>query len=73
MCLDCLNSGGLFRKIILSEIDYSLKCLEMDYVDLYIIYCFDENMLIEEIMEVLYDVVKFGKVCYIGVSVMYVW
>lgn len=55
------NSGGLSRKTILSEIDHSLKRLETDYVDLYIIHRFDENTPIEETMEALHDVVKSEK------------
>ncbi|EIA7971907.1 aldo/keto reductase [Listeria monocytogenes] len=67
------NSGGLSRKTILSEIDHSLKRLETDYVDLYIIHHFDENTPIEETMEALHDVVKSGKARYIGASAMYAW
>lgn len=67
------NSGGLSRKTILSEIDHSLKRLETDYVDLYIIHRFDENTPIEETMEALHDVVKSGKARYIGASAMYAW
>lgn len=57
----------------MSEIDKSFKRLGIDYVDFYIIYCWDYYIFIEEMMEVLYDVVKVGKVRYIGVFVMYVW
>lgn len=65
------NGGGLSRKVILSEIDHSLKCLNMDYVDLYIIHRWDYNTPIEETMEALHDVVKAGKARYIGASAMY--
>ncbi|RMD04015.1 aldo/keto reductase, partial [Klebsiella pneumoniae] len=54
-------------------IDHSLKRLETDYVDLYIIHRFDENTPIEETMEALHDVVKSGKARYIGASAMYAW
>lgn len=67
------NGKGLSRKSILSEIDNSLKRLNMDYVDLYIIHRWDENTPIEETMEALNDVVKSGKARYIGASAMYAW
>ncbi len=67
------NSGGLSRKEILTEIDHSLKRLETDYVDLYIIHRFDQFTPIEETMEALHDVVKSGKARYIGASAMYAW
>jgi len=67
------NGGGLSRKAIMTEIDKSLKRLQMDYVDLYQIHRLDPNTPMEEIMEALHDVVKSGKVRYIGASSMYAW
>ena len=67
------NGGGLSRKAILSQIDQSLKRLQTDYVDLYIIHRWDYNTPIEETMEALHDVVKSGKARYIGASSMYAW
>ncbi|EMG28647.1 hypothetical protein X560_1190 [Listeria fleischmannii 1991] len=67
------NSGGLSRKEILAEIDHSLKRLETDYVDVYIIHRFDQFTPIEETMGALHDVVKSGKARYIGASAMYAW
>ncbi|MBC2285631.1 aldo/keto reductase [Listeria booriae] len=67
------NGGGLSRKAILSEIDHSLERLGTDYVDLYIIHRWDYDTPIEETMEALHDVVKSGKVRYIGASAMYAW
>lgn len=67
------NGGGLSRKHILSELDASLKRLGTDYVDLYQIHRWDYNTPIEETMEALHDVVKAGKVRYIGASAMYAW
>jgi 1-deoxyxylulose-5-phosphate synthase len=67
------NGEGLSRKAILSEIDNSLKRLNTDYVDLYIIHRWDYKTPIEETMAVLHDLVKAGKVRYIGASAMYAW
>jgi len=69
----CPNSGGLSRKEIFYQLDQSLERLGMDYVDLYIIHRWDYNTPIEETMEALHDVVKSGKVRYIGASAMYAW
>ena len=77
---DTSNSGvspnlgpGLSRKAIMREIDDSLKRLDMDYVDLYIIHRYDSKTPIEETMEALHDVVKAGKARYIGASAMFAW
>jgi len=67
------NGGGLSRKAILSEIDKSLKRLETDYVDLYIIHRWDYETPIDETLEALNDVVRAGKARYIGASAMWAW
>ncbi len=67
------NGAGLSRKAIMSEIDNSLQRLGTDYVDLYQIHRWDNETPIEETMEALHDVVKSGKVRYIGASSMYAW
>lgn len=67
------NGSGLSRKAIMSEIDKSLKRLETDYVDLYIIHRWDYQTPIEETMEALHDVVRAGKARYIGASAMFAW
>ncbi len=67
------NGGGLSRKAILSEIDKSLARLGMDYVDLYQIHRWDYQTPIEETMEALNDIVRAGKVRYIGASAMFAW
>jgi 1-deoxyxylulose-5-phosphate synthase len=67
------NGKGLSRKEILYEIDQSLKRLETDYVDLYQIHRWDYETPIEETLEALHDLVKAGKVRYIGASSMFAW
>jgi aryl-alcohol dehydrogenase-like predicted oxidoreductase len=67
------NGGGLSRKAILSEIDHSLRRLQVDYVDLYQIHRWDYETPIEETLEALHDVVKAGKARYIGASSMHTW
>ena len=67
------NDYGLSRKHILSSIDASLKRLGTDYVDLYQIHRWDYETPIEETMETLHDIVRAGKVRYIGASAMFAW
>jgi aryl-alcohol dehydrogenase-like predicted oxidoreductase len=67
------NGKGLSRKAILSEMDKSLKRLQTDYVDLYIIHRWDYTTPIDETMEALHDLVRAGKTRYIGASSMYAW
>ena len=67
------NQGGLSRKAIMQEVDASLGRLGMDYIDLYQIHRLDPHTPMEEILEALHEVVKSGKVRYIGASSMYAW
>lgn len=62
------NQSGLSRKYIMSAIDASLRRLQTDYVDLYQVHFPDPETPIEETMEALSDLVKAGKVRYIGCS-----
>ncbi len=67
------NQGGLSRKHIMRAVDDSLRRLGTDYIDLYQIHRWDYDTPIEETLEALHDVVKSGKVRYIGASSMYAW
>ena len=67
------NGAGLSRKAILTELDASLRRLGTDYVDLYQIHRWDPATPIEETLEALHDVVKAGKVRYVGASSMWAW
>lgn len=67
------NGSGLSRKAIMSEVDKSLKRLGTDYIDLYQIHRWDYKTPIEETLEALNDLVKSGKVRYIGACSMNSW
>lgn len=67
------GDSGLSRKAIMQQIDASLTRLGTDYVDLYQIHRFDPETPVEETMEALHDLVKAGKVRYIGASAMWTW
>ena len=67
------NGGGLSRKAILAEVEASLRRLGTDYIDLYLIHRWDYTVPIEETMRALDDVVRSGKVRYIGASAMFAW
>ena len=62
------NDWGLSRKHILHSIDESLKRLRTDYIDLYQLHCFDRSTTLEETLETMNDLVRRGKVRYLGVS-----
>ena len=65
------NEGKLSKEAVLREIDGSLKRLQMDYVDLYIIHRWDYEHPIEETMEALNELVKSKKVRYLGCSALF--
>jgi aryl-alcohol dehydrogenase-like predicted oxidoreductase len=67
------NGAGLSRKAIMTEIDHSLRRLGTDYVDLYQIHRADPTTPWEETLEALHDLVKAGKVRYLGASSMMAW
>jgi aryl-alcohol dehydrogenase-like predicted oxidoreductase len=67
------NRQGLSRKAIMQEAEASLRRLGTDYIDLYIIHRWDYTVPIEETMSALHDLVKSGKVRYIGASAMFAW
>ena len=67
------GGSGLSRAAILEQVDASLARLGTDYIDLYLIHRFDPEAPVEETMEALDDVVRAGKVRYLGASSMYAW
>ena len=73
------NQGGLSRKHIMEGVDASLQRLGMDYIDHLVIHRHPHGVPghvetpVEETMEALHDVVKAGKVLYLGASSMFSW
>ena len=67
------NHKGLSRKHILWQIGESLSRLKMEYVDLYQIHRWDYDTPIEETLSVLTDLVRAGKIRYIGASSMWAY
>lgn len=70
---DYVNQFGLSRQAIFNSVEASLKRLQTDYIDLFQIHRFDPTVPIEETMEALHDLVKQGKVRYIGASSMWTY
>jgi aryl-alcohol dehydrogenase-like predicted oxidoreductase len=67
------NDRGLSRKHIMDGIDASLRRLGTDYLDLYQVHRWDYETPIEETLDALNDVVRSGKVRYLGASSMWAW
>ena len=67
------NGKGLSRKAIMTEVEHSLTRLGTDYIDLYQIHRNDHATPLEETLETLHDLVKAGKVRYLGTSSMPAW
>ncbi|CDN51339.1 aldo/keto reductase [Neorhizobium galegae] len=68
-----INDRSLSRKHILDAVDGSLRRLGTDYIDLYQLHRFDYGTPIEETLDALNDVVRAGKVRYLGASSMHAW
>lgn len=67
------NDRGASRYHIMNTIDASLRRLQSDHIDLYYIHRWDEHTPIEETLRTLDDLIRMGKVRYIGVSVFASW
>lgn len=68
-----VNDQGLSRKHIMDSVEASLRRIQTDYIDLFVVHAFDPNTPIEETMRALDDLVRSGKIRYIGASTMYAW
>jgi len=67
------NGGGSGRKAIVNACENSLRRLQTDYIDLYWLHMWDANTPIDETMAALDDLVRAGKVRYLGVSDTPAW
>jgi aryl-alcohol dehydrogenase-like predicted oxidoreductase len=67
------NAGGSSRKSVINACENSLRRLQTDYIDLYWLHNWDRHTPIEETMATLQDLVRAGKVRYIGVSDTPAW
>jgi aryl-alcohol dehydrogenase-like predicted oxidoreductase len=67
------NAGGNHRKNMVQSLEASLKRLNTDYIDLYWVHAWDQTTPIEEMMRALDDMVKSGKILYIGISDAPAW
>jgi aryl-alcohol dehydrogenase-like predicted oxidoreductase len=67
------GGSGLSRAAILEQADASLRRLGTDYIDVYYLHRFDAETPVEETMRALDDLVRAGKVRYLGASSMWAW
>ena len=67
------NAGGNHRKNMIQSLEASLKRLNTDYIDLYWVHAWDALTPIEEMMRALDDMVRSGKILYIGISDVPAW
>lgn len=67
------NAGGNHRKNMIQSLEASLKRLNTDYIDLYWVHAWDALTPIEEMMRALDDMVRSGKILYIGISDAPAW
>ncbi len=67
------NGGGSGRESLINDCENSLRRLQTDYIDLYWLHIWDKNTPIDETMAALDDLVRAGKVRYLGVSDTQAW
>lgn len=67
------NGGGLSRKHIISAVESSLERLQTHYIDLYQVHAFDAGTPLKETLMTLHELVRCGKVRYIGASNFHGW
>jgi aryl-alcohol dehydrogenase-like predicted oxidoreductase len=67
------NGGGNHRKSLVQNLEESLRRLRTDYVDVYWLHAWDFLTPVDEIMRALDDVVRAGKVLYLGISDAPAW
>ena len=70
---DEINASGLSRRYIMQAVEASLKRLNTDRIDLYFCHMFDDDTPIDETLRALDDLVRQGKILYVGVSNWAAW
>lgn len=70
---DAVTDQGLSRHHIMNAVENSLRRLQTDYVDLYQVHWYDEETPLEETLRALDDLVRMGKVRYVGASNYPAW
>jgi aryl-alcohol dehydrogenase-like predicted oxidoreductase len=68
-----VNDAGASRHHLISAVDASLRRLGTDYIDLYFIHWFDDSTPVEETLRTLDDLIRSGKIRYIGCSNFAAW
>ncbi|WP_157244593.1 aldo/keto reductase [Nonomuraea typhae] len=68
-----VNAAGNHRKNLVHSLERSLRRLRTDYLDLYWVHLWDRRTPLEETMRALDDVVRAGKVLYVGISDAPAW
>lgn len=68
-----VNDRGLTRKHIIKSLEASLRRLKTEYLDVYFMHRFDENTPLEESLRAMEDLVRSGKVHYLGASNFAAW
>ena len=67
------NEGGNHRRSMVRSVEASLKRLDTDYIDLLYLHCWDSTTQVDEILRGMDDLVKSGKVVYVGISNTPAW
>lgn len=67
------NSGGNHRKSMVGSVEASLRRLNTDYIDLFYLHAWDGTTPVEEVLRALDDLVRAGKVLYVGISDTPAW
>src|SRR6185312_6896500 len=67
------NSGGNHRKSMVRSVEESLERLKTDYIDLLYLHAWDGTTPVEEILRAMDDLVRAGKVLYVGISDIPAW
>jgi len=70
---DHINDRGLSRYHLTRALDQSLKNLDVEYIDVYYMHCFDEDTPLEESLATFNDFIQQGKILYIGLSNFAAW